>query len=260
MKQFTENRKDVHDLDLSSEQIAINYPDMIYVRHGGRHTRVVHKKDGSRETVQDIIWNEEIITKVWVQCDDVTDGITSKMNYTLHLSYGRWSGKEDLVISLTYKQYKRLAEAKYTKPAFTLLIKILRKDGQGLLLRRQVATEKLSFRTTKRVAEKIINNSIKCGMSESAYIEKCCDQTTPRLALTEEEKILLQEFQNGRRDLQFAYNMLTIWRKGKTTEEIAHAFVMGENFVELRKHMRSVMEQADRVCEKRLNRQISQEP
>ena len=260
MEQYNVTPKEVHALDLSSEQVANNYPDMAYVRHGGRRSRTVQKKDGRQETIQDIVWNEEIITKVWVQCDEVTDGITSKMSYTLHLSHGRWSGKEDVVIDLTSKQYKRLAEAKYNKPMFTLLAKILRKDGNGLLLRKQTATEKLSFRTTNRVAEKIRKFSTKCGMSESAYIEKCCDQITPRLALTDEEKSLLQEFQNGRRDLQFAYNMLTIWRKGKTTEEIAHAFVMGENFVELRKHMRSVMEQADRVCEKLLNRQISQEP
>ena len=258
MEQYNVAQKEVHDLNLSSEHVANNYPDMAYVRHGGRRTRIVQKKDGRQETIKDIVWNEEIISKVWVQCDEVTDGITSKKSYTLHLSHGRWSGKEDIVIGMTSKQYKRLTEAKYTKPAFTLLTKILRKDGNGLLLRKQTATEKLSFRTTKRVAEKIRKFSTKCKMSESAYIEKCCDQITPRLALTDEEKSLLQDFQNGRRDLQFAYNMLTIWRKGKTNEEIAHAFVMGENFVELRKQLRSVMEQADKVCGKLLNRQIQE--
>lgn len=241
------------DLDLDSSKLESIYPDKTYVRHGGRNKRAVHHLDGSTSMSSSVIWKEITVTRVWVECIENSDEIEVKKAYELHLLL---EGGEIVTVNLTAKQYGKLTEYKYTKPAAELLTKILRKEGKGLLIRKLVATKKFSFRANRKVAELIEINSRKCGISAGEYISRCCSKNTPREALTEEEVNLLKEFAKGRQDFQFFFNMLTVWREGKTKEQIASAVIMGENFAPLRKRLASIMQEWDETLGKLLNRQI----
>ena len=241
------------DISLNSEQLDEILPGRAYVRHGGRAARVIHHKNGTESTTSSIIWDEVTVVRVWVDCTENSDDVEVRKSYALHILM---DGGELLDINLTAKQYNRLAEYKYMKPAAKLLTEILKKDGKGLLIRRLVATKKFSFRAHRNVAELIEKNSKKCGLSWGEYIERCCSGTSPRLALDEEEKKLLREFARGRQDIQFFFNMLSTWRQGKTNKQLAEAVVMGEKFLDLRKELRDLMQKWDKTLGKLLNRQI----
>ena len=240
------------DLDLSTTKLEEIYPGRAYVRHGGRKERIIHHKDGTISTASSIIWTEEEVTQVWMECVENSDEAEVRKAFLLHLSMAGGV----LNINLTAKQYNRLSETKYTKPAADLLVRILKKDGQGLLIRKLAAEERFSFRAHRKVAKLIHENSKKCGLSEGEYIEKCCADITPRLAFDEEEKNLLREFMKGRQDCQFMWNMLTVWKKGKTRQQLEDAVIMGEYFIPLRKHMATLMQEWDKTIGKLLNRQI----
>jgi len=241
------------DLDLGSSQLEKTYPDKAYVRHGGRKFRAVKHKDGTTSQVSSIDWKEENITKVWVNCIENTDDVETKRAYELHLLM---NNREQLVINLTAKQYNRLSDFKYTRPALDLLIKILRRDGKGLLIRKLPATRKFSFRAHRKVAELIAKESDRCGLSEGEYIERCCAGISPRLALDEEEKEIIREFTRGRQDFQFFFNMMSIWLKGKSQQQIADAVIMGEKFIPLRRRLIAIMQEWDKTIGLLLNRQI----
>lgn len=241
------------DLDLSSSQLEQIYPDRAYVRHVGRMSRLVHHKDRTVTTTSSIVWKEVTVTRVWVGCYEMSNEVKVRKTYELHLLM---DGGELLDISLTVKQYNRFCEYKYTKPAADLLTKILRKDGNGLLIRRLPTTKKFSFRAHRKVAETIAENSKKCGLSESEYIERCCARTSPRLALDEEEKTLLREFAKGRQEFQFFWNSMTAWREGKSRQQLIDAVIMGEKFLPLRKRLARIMQEWDKTLGKLLNRQI----
>ena len=243
------------DLDLGSGKLEEVYPGKAFVRHGGRQSRLVHHKDGTTSEVSSIIWKEETVNRVWLERVEVTDNEDVKKSYALHLLM---DGGELLDIGLTAKQYARLAEYKYTKPAVDMLTRILKKDGKGLLIRTLPTTKKYSFRAHRRVSELIEKNSKKCGLSAGEYIERCCIGTSPRLALTDEEKAILKEFARGRQDFQFFFNMMAVWREGKSREELSAAVVMGERFATLRKRLATIMQEWDIILGKLLNRQIEE--
>ena len=52
------------------------------------------------------------------------------------------------------------------------------------------------------------------------------------------------------------WNMLTVWKKGKTRQQLEDAVIMGEYFIPLRKHMATLMQEWDKTIGKLLNRQI----
>ena len=241
------------DLDLNSKQLESIYPDRAYVRHGGRQSHLVNHKDGTASEVTSIIWKEVTVTKVWVDCIENSDDVEVRKSYALHLLM---DDDKQLDISLTAKQYNRFSEYKYTKPAADLLTKILRKDGNGLLIRRLPSTRKYSFRAHRKVAEMIDKNSKKCGLSAGEYIERCCARTSPRLALDAEEKTILREFCRGRQDFQFFWNTMSAWREGKSRQEISNAVIMGDNFLPLRKRLAAILQDWDRIIGILLNRQI----
>ncbi len=243
------------DLDLGTSQLEKVYPDRTYVRHGGRQSRIVHHRDGTTSTTSSIDWKEENVVRVWIECIENSDEVNVKKAYELHLLL---EGGELVTISLTSKQYARLGDYKYTKPAADLLTKILKKDGKGLLIRKLPTTKKFSFRAHRKVAELIEINSKKCGLSAGEYIERCCAGTSPRLALTDEEKAILKEFARGRQDFQFFFNMLKIWKEEKSVNQIAEAVIMGERFVPLRKRLAAIMNDWDKILAKLLNRQIEE--
>lgn len=241
------------DLDLGSSQLEKTYPDKAYVRHGGRKFRTVKHKDGTTSQVSSIDWKEENVTKVWVDRIENTDGVEIRNSYELHLLI---DNRDHLVINLTAKQYNRLSDFKYTRPALDLLIKILRKEGKGLLIRKLPTTKKFSFRAHKKVAELIAKESERCGLSEGEYIERCCAGISPRLALDEEEKKIIREFAKGRQDFQFFFNMMSIWLKGKDKQQIAEAVIMGEKCRPLRQRLIKIMQEWDEILGMLLNRQI----
>ena len=50
--------------------------------------------------------------------------------------------------------------------------------------------------------------------------------------------------------------MLSVWREGKSREQIADAVIMGEKFLPLRKRLAAIMQDWDKILGKLLNRQI----
>ena len=241
------------DLDLGSAKLNEVYSGKAYVRHGGRKSRLVNHKDGTTSETSSIVWKEETVVKVWLECIEVDENEEKKKAYELHLQI---DDEKSVIISLTAKQYARLSEYKYTKPAVDMLTKILKKDGQGLLIRKLPTTRKFSFRAHRRVSELIEKNSEKCGLSAGEYIERCCAGTSPRLALDDEEKTILREFCRGRQDFQFFWNTMSAWREGKSRQEISNAVIMGDNFLPLRKRLAAIMQDWDRIIGILLNRQI----
>lgn len=241
------------DLDLGTIQLEEVYPGKAYVRHGGRQWRFVHHKNGTETAKSSIVWKEETVIRVWLECIVNTDEIDVRQTYELHILM---DGGELLDINLTAKQYARLAEYKYTKPAIDLVTRILKKDGKGLLIKKVPAVKIYTVRAHRKVSDMIGGNSKKCGLSESEYIERCCAGISPRLALNDEEKAILKEFAKGRQDFQFFFNMLSVWREGKSREQIADAVIMGEKFLPLRKRLAAIMQDWDKILGKLLNRQI----
>ena len=74
------------DLDLSTTKLEEIYPGRAYVRHGGRKERVIHHKDGTISTASSIIWTEEEVTQVWMECVENSDEVEVRKAFLLHLS------------------------------------------------------------------------------------------------------------------------------------------------------------------------------
>ena len=183
------------------------------------------------------------------------EGIKNFYALLLRISYENQSTN----IELSKKEYDRFLKIKYTKSAFVSLAKILKKSGQNLYIRKLRATKKISFRTTQRIAQKIKENSLKCGLTESQYIVKCCDGITPRQALNNEQQSLLREVAKGRQDYQFFLNMMNLWKKEKSTEDLAKAVVEGQHFAMLRRKLVEAIDKFDAVLGKLINNQIEKQ-
>ena len=239
------NMDRVKEINLGSNCLNEVYPAKAYVRNGGR---------GEKNR---IIWLPQKVTKVWLSSNDqagenAAEG-SEKNFYRLHFTV---EGETGVDLDITGKQFATLWHSKYPKAAFDLVAKILRKSGEGLLIRDVVASRKMSFRTTPQIAEKIRLNSKRCKLSASAYIARCCDGVTPRQAFSDEQVEFLREFVKVRQDFQFFWNMMSVWRQSKTKEELADAVVMGENFSTFRRYIAQVLGRFDVAIGKLLNEKI----
>lgn len=226
----------IQDLKLNSKLLQECLPDMAFVRQ-------------DRQKTCDIA--EVNVLSVWLVSRSVD---VCRNSYTLLLRIE--NENQSTQIELTKKEYDRFRKNKYIKSAFTAIQKILKKSDKNLYIRKMRASKKMSFRATKRIADKIRNNSRKCGISESQYIIKCCDGITPRLALNNDQQSLLRELAKGRQDYQFLLNMMSVWKKEKSPEEIAKAVIEGERFGELRSRLVESINKFDAVLGRLINNQI----
>ena len=217
------------NLPLDSQQLREKFHGMGYILDYERISNN-SKQDGKILTPTEI----EVV-KVSLECLANNDGdkeyrvvflIESNKKYTINLSA---------------KEYASVAGMTYAATLRKHISRLLQKDGKGLSLRKIPSTKKISFRTTEKVGKKIRENADRCKMKVSAYIARFVSGIESRQALTEKQEEYLKELIAGRRDLEFFYHMLTVWRKGKSKEEIADAVVSGERFIPLRKRIAEML-------------------
>lgn len=154
---------------------------------------------------------------------------------------------------ISRQQHEQFIGYKMDARRVDMIEKVLRKNSEGLCVRRWTATKMVHLKVTEKLYNELVCNANKCGQNLSQHCTVLLSGKQPRAAFTEEELELLRDLKKTRADVQLMFNAMVAEFARLPDAERLRVVINGKSYDWWREYLIRTLEITDKMRDKVLD-------